>query len=906
MSTAKIARLPDAVAAHCLAFLDSAGHSTCARVCTWFRGLALLHAGFPDTVRILSPQRAAQASPALAQMRPRRLFEIRVTNLAKAGVVGRLLSRQTRARHIILADATDGQGSVWIVMNRAIGECEISPAGGGGNDIDVDEKRPACRRLDLRMRPHTWEHWFVTLAQRLPNLVRLELCEFPEHQWMLLRDGVPRLVRLRVERDCDEGDGLPPEARSDTDFSRLVLSALVHLRSLELPYATVRHRDLFVAGDRLESLEVRTLTYAEAVGAYELETQETVMARLTRLVAAVSIHTAAAILERMPHVCRGELTFHTIDSLLPTQNLVARISGPYDERIEDSDDDTSNADNDADNDERTAVGGEAKIRIDEREKRAGGTRIVWTRGSTASSVPPDPGLAYIAILVVLELRFGRHATHSFDSSVPDDMRRQICARLRSTEIATSPTIVARLPDAVATRCFSFLESAGHSACARVCVWFRRLALLPVGFPESVRILAPQHAATASPALAQMRPRRLIEIRVANFTEPGVVGRLLDSQTRVRHIVLADGTTRDSRGHSGCGYRVDMNRAYESAVLDRDDPLPACARLDVQVRPSTWDVWFAALAARLPNLVRLELCEFSEQQWKLLCDGVPQLTTLRISEGRDSDSDVFDLNFARHLLANLVHLRALALPYATVRHCDLFLAADRLESLEVRSINLVALATLDTAPPAPRSPSLSPSPTPTPPPVGGSSGRKTAPVMSRLTRLVTTLGYHTAANALASMPHVCRGALTFPTVFEFGSDGCLTAHLDHTRRDQDDDGDGADDDDERWSESGGAIEADSVQYKRRGGGSSGGDDGGDCSGYDGDGGRRVAWTHAGDYFVGAVDASLVPTVVRAMSMLRAEWSAHDFAESVTDDARRQICVGLPVTRSPPPSKPSVVA
>jgi hypothetical protein len=111
----------------------------------------------------------------------------------------------------------------------------------------------------------------------------------------------------------------------------------------------------------------------------------------------------------------------------------------------------------------------------------------------------------------------------------------------AVEMASPATIVrnyfAGLPEAVAARCFAFGDSSDHGRCAQVSAWFRRLALLPVGFPEAVRVDT-RHVAAASPAMSQMRPARLLDVRIAIAPRPGVVRRVLAGQTRVRHIRVA--------------------------------------------------------------------------------------------------------------------------------------------------------------------------------------------------------------------------------------------------------------------------------------------------------------------------------------------------------------------------------
>ena len=400
------------------------------------------------------------------------------------------------------------------------------------------------------------------------------------------------------------------------------------------------------------------------------------------------------------------------------------------------------------------------------------------------------------------------------------------------------------------------------------MWFRRLALLPVGFPETLRILASQHVATASPALAIMRPRRLLEIYIADCAEPGVLGRVLRGQTRARHIVLADGPERQ---RSGTG-RVSLWRAYESVSLhDRDEQqLPACTRLDVNVLPMIWNAWFVALAARLVNLERLDLREFEEERWSLLREGAPKLVALRIANRRifANIAHASDPEFARRLLAGLGRLRVLALPYASARRRDLFVAADRLESLEVLKIDEGAAT-------APGPPAHATTTTTT--------DAVREPTMSRLTHLVaSSFGAYSAASTLASTPHVRRGVLTFNTRDGAWFLRCLEARLSPWKLGGDSCGGGGD--------GGGDGDVD--------GGDATVDRGAEATGL---GLTRIAWNCIANGGVeGPVANHLAHFAAQALSKLHTRWSGHDFSESVTAEVRREICTRLPV--SPPPPLP----
>ena len=301
--------------------------------------------------------------------------------------------------------------------------------------------------------------------------------------------------------------------------------------------------------------------------------------------------------------------------------------------------------------------------------------------------------------------------------------------------------VASLPDAVAAHCFSFLDSVGHSACAQVCQWFRRLALLPGGFPDVVRVDM-RHVGAASPALLQMQPRRLLETHIAEAPDRGGLRRLLKSQTRVRRLRITSdapplGNPRDPLWRSCCSdtYPYDTND-------ESDQVLAACTCFQVHARSLMWSEWFGSLLARMPDLVRLELRQFPEYDIDLVLVGAPHLVALRIDDNertrhnhaRPAAAD--DRNFVAHVLINLAALRHLALPYATVPRRELLCAADRLESLQVRVIS-------DPSDPIP---------------AGSLTVR---PVhMTKLRRVVADVAEQDAARIFAHMSAVCSGRVGF--------------------------------------------------------------------------------------------------------------------------------------------------
>jgi hypothetical protein len=135
-----------------------------------------------------------------------------------------------------------------------------------------------------------------------------------------LADEAPHLTTLRI--DNPDYDTL---AAQDSDFAFRVLYRLPRLRRLALPYAIVRHRDLFVAADRLESLEIRLITAARwprHTSEYDRAAATIRMTRLTRLVADVWLNDEAThIFRRMPAVRSGRIAFR-----LPTYREGARES----------------------------------------------------------------------------------------------------------------------------------------------------------------------------------------------------------------------------------------------------------------------------------------------------------------------------------------------------------------------------------------------------------------------------------------------------------------------------------------------------------------------------------------------------------------------------------------------------
>ena len=376
----------------------------------------------------------------------------------------------------------------------------------------------------------------------------------------------------------------------------------------------------------------------------------------------------------------------------------------------------------------------------------------------------------------------------------------------------------RLPDAVAAHCFSFLGSRSHSRCARTCVWFRKLALLPNGFPEVVRVRSTRHLwERVTPALAQMRPRAMLQIALSyhdrtkraggstrratstasshssetkgggDATALGRIGQLLCGQSRVRHLRLTgEHPTYDLANDQPIDLREEVLRAdyaidddgdleptapTVSAVMDvgvKNDlggiggggggenaleDLSACERLDLRFLPVSWRSC-VFLVRRLPRLRHLECAWFEEDDVEELVACAPNLTALRIVD--NSESTV--LGFVPQLLASLPALRSLELPYAFVALSAFAIAAERLETLQVRV--LIHVRRSD----------------------------QPAFILGKLRRLSASMYCREAHHILARMPNLAAGRLTLTSDHIAG--GFVTRlHADLNL--SEDDGDGGD-------------------------------------------------------------------------------------------------------------------
>jgi hypothetical protein len=297
-----------------------------------------------------------------------------------------------------------------------------------------------------------------------------------------------------------------------------------------------------------------------------------------------------------------------------------------------------------------------------------------------------------------------------------------------------------VPDAVLASCLSFLSSRRHSACARVSARFRRLAMMPVGFPETVRVRNTRRLwRDATPALERMRPTRLLHIVMSpddaedgagddddgkSDCLPATLGpakqpfgrldRLLRGQSRLRHLRLSaaprvDGVL-ESRVHlleelqpmpsvatssnNGDDDKSDDDRRASEAALGAKQPngrsspadgdprvLAACQRLDLWLT-LRWDgPGVDELLRRVPNVTQLDCVAFYQPHYTLLAARLPRLESLRIAAADGKRIP----GFAGKLLETLPALRMLSLPDAITFYDELEIAADRLETLEVKRL-----------------------------------------------------------------------------------------------------------------------------------------------------------------------------------------------------------------------------
>jgi hypothetical protein len=154
-------------------------------------------------------------------------------------------------------------------------------------------------RLDLHLRVWSWSAWSQRLVTRLPALAHLELTHLPHGEWRNVCRDAPNLTTLHV------GSVFVPSDHEHVVFCLLV--SLTRLRVLSVPYAGVTLGELLVvAADRLESLSVSSVEYAD-IGAVVAEKR--VMPRLTHLAASMSGDEASEILRSMPALNSGRLEF---------------------------------------------------------------------------------------------------------------------------------------------------------------------------------------------------------------------------------------------------------------------------------------------------------------------------------------------------------------------------------------------------------------------------------------------------------------------------------------------------------------------------------------------------------------------------------------------------------------------
>ena len=321
--------------------------------------------------------------------------------------------------------------------------------------------------------------------------------------------------------------------------------------------------------------------------------------------------------------------------------------------------------------------------------------------------------------------------------------------------------VMSLPDAVVLCCMALLDSREHARCAKTCARFRRLAQVPAGFPDAVRVFRPEHLDAASTAFRRMRPRGLLAVHCAEGDAATAVRsfeaavQLTRGQTRVRHIALVaasppmtrtTSTDAAARTAAAADTAAAMAINVDGAVTDL---LPECARLDIRLQMWRWR-WSRQFIARLPALAHLSLEHMPNRQWDSVCRDAPNLATLRIRQqltlfGGGYTQPV-STRLVGRLLLGLKKLRSLSVPYARVPLRDLLVAADRLETLDVFSIECQDLD------------------------VGAFSGG----VMTKLTRLESSMACAEAVAILRRMPAVNRGRLAFQLTRHNGCGKALAA------------------------------------------------------------------------------------------------------------------------------------
>jgi hypothetical protein len=329
--------------------------------------------------------------------------------------------------------------------------------GGGGNRDGGDEKTKSiaapdplseCTRLDLQFSVTSWHDWFPALLRRLPSLARLELQRFPERLLHVLRDGAPSLTALHIADNQHVVFGADPLVMGDDrNFAFDVLTSLPALRALALPYATVPYRDLFVAADRLESLEVRLLTGGihrlRHTPEFERTMRATRMTKLTRLVTDVVRGRATAVLRRMPVLRRGRIGFrnkaYASSANAPeVPRLVAELN------VDDRDYDSSQNpgfSSSSSNSDSTSSSSSSNDAAPAKEDALCGVHISWRLDGADGSELELPR----AMCKVLASLSGGWTSNAFDARVPNGACDLLDGELALTK-RTTESIVASAED----------------------------------------------------------------------------------------------------------------------------------------------------------------------------------------------------------------------------------------------------------------------------------------------------------------------------------------------------------------------------------------------------------------------------------------------------------------------------
>jgi hypothetical protein len=197
-----------------------------------------------------------------------RVCDIGARHFEARDVTGRLLTEQDQVRHIAIEN-TDVDAHVYVTMKF----CSSAPGVGAH-----EGRLGACERLDLRLRPYSWDVWLSQLLRRMPALTTLDCAHFPHDR-----------------------------------VATLGMRALPRLRRLALPFATVMLHDLAPFDTQLETLEARWISTDENPERRRLVSHRGMLAiRMLKLVhvrAGMSAGDAPLVLVCMPALASRDAIF---------------------------------------------------------------------------------------------------------------------------------------------------------------------------------------------------------------------------------------------------------------------------------------------------------------------------------------------------------------------------------------------------------------------------------------------------------------------------------------------------------------------------------------------------------------------------------------------------------------------